>query len=445
MRHKDYVLGVRETTQDLSDFLLKEIRRLCADFRTGDPDEELDNSGVFPVRTNFTTSGLNARIRGMLERFPDTAFAKGVDELAVSALPEAAQAVFYCFTELFLSQPISPVDVSYFESIPANFAFKAGIDILLRKGLVISVSVNNPDDSNARKDRYILSPFACSRLFRGREDLVSASVAVQFGTVLPWTGIQKKELIFSEDLQEHLRLISMAVSRDRFEAVRQGLQRNGFRSGLTFLLSGPPGTGKTEFVRQLARSERRNIFLVDAAKMDGSYFGEKPRNLRDLFLFSRYMSAIMQVEPIIFIDEADSLLGRRVEVTKSSDREENLSSNIILEELNSFSGILFAATNNLSGLDPAMLRRFLLRAVFPVPDPSVRVRIWRSKLPFLTESEAADLAGHFSLSGGLMDNVASLCLLERVVYGKDPSYDRLLRYCESQVTGTAKPTKKIGF
>ena len=445
MRHRNYVLGEGDMAQSLDDRLLKDLARLCSAFREGDYDANPDDTGVFARLAPLTAHGLNTGVRSLLDMFPHAAFTKGMDALAVRKIPEPPQALFYCFVELFLAQPISPVDKSFFGSAPAFIVFKEGLDTLLGKGLVIAVTVNSPDESKARKDRYILSPHACARLFRGRDDLVSASVAVQFGTVVPWTGIRDKELLFPDDLRDNLRLISKAVSRDCFETVRQNLQRNGLRNGLTFLLSGPPGTGKTEFVRQLARSERRNIFLVDAAKMDGSYFGEKPRNLRDLFLFSRYMSAIMVDEPILFIDEADSLLGRRVEATKSSDREENLSSNIILEELNAFSGILFAATNNYSGLDPAMIRRFLFRTEFPVPAPAVQARIWRSKLPFLTDDEAADLAGRFSLSGGLMDNVASLCLLERIVYGKDPSYDQLLRHCESQVAGTAKATKKIGF
>lgn len=444
MKDQDNHLGEGERLPVSSELLLKKFAAICASFRERDPEAEPDDEDEYSARPSLTAFGLNIRIQDLLDRFPLLAFPKGIDALAVRGLPDAPQALFYCFAELFLSRPIAPVDVSCFGSAPASRAFREGIDCLLRKDLVITVSVNNADEARARKDMYILSPMACNRLFRGREDLVCASVAVQFGTVLPWNAIREKELMFPDALRESLQLMSRAVSRDRYEAVREGLRRNGFRSGLTFLLSGPPGTGKTEFVRQLARSERRNIFQVDASKLDGAYFGEKPRNLRDLFLFSRYMSAIMPDEPMVFIDEADSLLGRRVEATRSGDKEENLSVNTILEELNTFSGILFAATNNLSGLDPAMLRRFLLRAVFPVPDVGVRARIWRARLPFLTEDEALDVAGRFSLSGGLIDNVASLCLLERIVYDREPSFEQVVRNCEGQ-SGKAAERKKIGF
>jgi hypothetical protein len=36
------------------------------------------------------------------------------------------------------------------------------------------------------------------------------------------------------------------------------------------------------------------------------------------------------------------------------NKEENTSSSVILEELNTFSGILFAATNFITTIDPAM-------------------------------------------------------------------------------------------
>lgn len=257
MKDQDNKTGEGETSQVLSELLLKDFVGICADFQGRNSKAELDDDDEFSIRTTLTAFGLNFRVRTLLDRFPQLAFPKGINALSIRELPDAPQALFYCFAELFLSHPIAPVDGSYFENEPAIRAFREGIGCLLEKNLIVAVSVNNADEARARKDKFILSPMACNRLFRGREDLVSESVAVQFGTVLPWNAIREKELVFPDALRESLQLMSRAVSRERFEAVRQGLLRSGFRSGLTFLLSGPPGTGKTEFVRQLARSERR--------------------------------------------------------------------------------------------------------------------------------------------------------------------------------------------
>ena len=58
---------------------------------------------------------------------------------------------------------------------------------------------------------------------------------------------------------------------------------------------------------------------------------------------------------------------------------------------------------------------------------------------------AADetLAERFPLSGGIIDNVAALCLLERIIDGTSPTLDRILRHCAEQ--GGKERSNPIGF
>lgn len=385
------------------------------------------------------------QVGGLLSLFPYTGFAKGIHSLDLSSLADDSRAVFYCLCELFLTLPLEPVDSSSFGSVDAKSSFVNGIEALVGNGLVIAVAVNSAEDSKATKDNYLLSPEVCGKLFHGREDLIRPTVIAQFGTLIPWKGIPTKGLIFPDDLQARLRLISRAIAADKFDQVIAELTKNGLRGGVTALLYGPPGTGKTEFVRQLARTTGRNILQVDCAKLDATYYGEKPRNMRDFFRLARYVSAISLSVPVVFVDEADGLFGRRVQVEKATDKEENTAVNIILEELNSFNGILLAATNNIANLDPAMNRRFLLKAEFPVPDIPTLARIWQSKLPWLTSDEVGILAKRFPMSGGVIENVVSISLLEKIINGQNPSLDQISRHCEEQSDGSERMTKKIGF
>ena len=418
--------------------LLTRYSWCCQQFRENDSENAFGQDG-HPV------AWLLREVMDMVAQFPQTRFIQGLQALAVRSFPVLSQAVFYCLCELFMNKPLVPVQSSSFTTDAANYAFHKGIDFLVGQGLVVAVAVNKSDESKATKDNYLLAPHVCRTLFRGREDLIRPTDIAQFGTLTLSKSIPAKDLILPDTLRDRLQLVSRAVAADQFDRVVAELSRHGMRCGVTVLLYGPPGTGKTEFVRQLARITGRNILQVDCAKLDASYYGEKPRNLRDFFRLAKYASAISFLVPIVFVDEADGLLGRRVQVEKAADKEENTTVNIILEELNTFAGILLAATNNIANIDPAMNRRFLVKVEFPVPDREVLTRIWRSKLPWLTIDEAETLAERFPLSGGVIDNVVSLSLLEKIVDGQYPSLKQISQHCEEQSDGSGKKARKIGF
>ena len=61
----------------------------------------------------------------------------------------------------------------------------------------------------------------------------------------------------------------------------------------------------------------------------------------------------------------------------------------------------------------------------------------------IISADADVLAARFPLSGGIVDNVASMCLLEKIVNGTGPSLDRILRHCIEQ--GEQGRPSPIGF
>ncbi|MBO6082590.1 MAG: hypothetical protein J6P46_06155 [Bacteroidales bacterium] len=218
-------------------FLYKRLTECCHKFRTS-PFLSDYSEGCDPM-TWFSTV-----IRSILNQYPQARFVQGLLSIGVPALPQDAWAVFFCLCELFLADPLVPVDASAFETGYARAVFDRGIEPLVGASLVIAVSVNNPDESRARKDNYLLSPEVCGVLFRGREYLIRPSVVAQFGTLVPWKSIRRTMLIFPDRLLERLCLISEAVSADRYDRVVRELKEHGLRSGVTALLYGRPERGR---------------------------------------------------------------------------------------------------------------------------------------------------------------------------------------------------------
>ena len=409
--------------------LFDDLVDICYNYRYGEAGTTGDNDSV--------SGFLNAVWDLLIQEHRNTPFTEGCISLGIGALENDAQASFFCLVEQFLRRPMIPVGRDAFAREQCYETFYYGINSLVESGLARTMSNDMPG--------YILSPYACSKILRGRDDLITPSLISEFGDWISPREIEEKNLIFREQLSRKLDIVEASVSADNYERIKGELRKQKLRESLTFLLYGPPGTGKTEYILQLARKEKKNVFKIDSAKLDCSLFGEEPKKIRALFLMMQYIASICENPPMFFIDEADALLCNRVTVERSADKEQNMVTNILLEELNVFSGILFVSTNNLAYFDPAMNRRFLMKIEFPLPDSDTRASIWASKIPFLNKKESKMLAERFPFSGAVIDNVASICILMDTVTGNKPSMDVITEMCEEQLEGGSKPTRRIGF
>jgi SpoVK/Ycf46/Vps4 family AAA+-type ATPase len=174
--------------------------------------------------------------------------------------------------------------------------------------------------------------------------------------------------------------------------------------GVTALLQGGPGTGKTMVAGVIAKALGFDLYRVDLSQIASKWLGETEKNLAAVF------DAAEEGECVLLFDEADSLFGKRTEVKSSNDRYANLEVNYLLQRLDSFSGIAILTTNFGASIDPAFRRRLSLHLQFPLPDEDLRERLWRVHLPS-TAPVAGDLglaalAAEFQLSGGNIRNAA---------------------------------------
>jgi cell division protease FtsH len=138
------------------------------------------------------------------------------------------------------------------------------------------------------------------------------------------------------------------------------------------LLVGPPGTGKTLLARAVAGEAGCPVIVAAGSDFNEMYVGIGSRRVRQLAKQAREAAPC-----IIFIDEFDSLGGRRGRPNRSGEEEVTL--NQLLVEMDGMAGnngvVWMAATNREDMLDPAVRRPGRFDRVVEVPLPTAADRL----------------------------------------------------------------------
>lgn len=148
------------------------------------------------------------------------------------------------------------------------------------------------------------------------------------------------------------------------------------------LLYGPPGTGKTLLVRAAANESKCILFACSASSLTSKWVGEGEKLVRTLFKMAA------DVAPsIVFLDELDSLLGRRKEDNSETESSRRFKTEFMIQMDGIATGkacreeqgktmLIVGATNCPWSLDEAILRRFSRQIYVPLPDSDARISLW---------------------------------------------------------------------
>ncbi len=131
----------------------------------------------------------------------------------------------------------------------------------------------------------------------------------------------------------------------------------GHNAGINkFLFEGPPGTGKTESVKQIARILERDLYIVDFDSIIDSKLGQTSKNIS--LLFNEISSVTNPDKVIILFDEIDSIAIDRI--NPNDLREMGRATSSVLKGLDNLNNniILIATTNLYKAFDKALSRRF---------------------------------------------------------------------------------------
>lgn len=172
------------------------------------------------------------------------------------------------------------------------------------------------------------------------------------------------------------------------------------RAGIN--LYGFAGTGKTMAAHAIAHQLGRSILTVDYSQIESKYVGETAKNLVAMFNYAKESQAI------IFFDEADALLSRRVtNMSNSTDVSVNQTRSVLLVLINDYDDLILFASNFISNYDPAFIRRISAHVKFDLPDEENRYKLWSMYIPqkMPTDVDVQELATKYSgISGSDISN-----------------------------------------
>ena len=173
---------------------------------------------------------------------------------------------------------------------------------------------------------------------------------------------------------------------------------------LAFSFAGPSGTGKTICAEAIAHTLGKRLLVVRYAELESMWMGETPKNVVSVFRLARKENAVL------LFDEADAVASRRsTSVDHGFQRETNTVVNVLLQELESFNGVVIFATNLAANFDPAFERRIRTHVLFEMPGVEEREQIWRVQIhptltPLADNVDFHELAERYAVTGGDIRN-----------------------------------------
>lgn len=208
------------------------------------------------------------------------------------------------------------------------------------------------------------------------------------------------------------------------------------RPRFNLLLAGPPGTGKSEFVKFLARELGRKIHVCMGSDLLDMYVGGTEQNIKAAFARAEAEKAIL------FLDEIDGMVQSRERAHNSWEVSQV---NELLHQMENFNGIMIGATNFVKNLDPAIMRRFTFKLDFNFLDnEGKKIFFERMFKTQLTPAELSRLEAIANLTPGDFRTVR-----QALYYLEDNSNSTRLAALEKE--SAAKPyankstSTKLGF
>lgn len=183
-------------------------------------------------------------------------------------------------------------------------------------------------------------------------------------------------VVMSEGMRSEIEN-ALSIIRNRDRIYREwGFQDIDPQARAVLSFYGPGGTGKTKCAHAVASALGRKILCVNYANIESMWAGESPKNLIAAFNVAQESNAVL------FMDEADSFLGKRItNVTSGHDQSINSLRSQLLILLEEFEGVVIFGTNLVENFDKAFETRILKSIKFDLPDEASRIKLFKMMIP----------------------------------------------------------------
>ncbi|MDE6338959.1 MAG: AAA family ATPase [Muribaculaceae bacterium] len=158
---------------------------------------------------------------------------------------------------------------------------------------------------------------------------------------------------------------------------------------------GVPGTGKSMCAHGVASYLGKKIILGSYAQIESEFVGVGAKNLVALF------KAAQEQDAVLFIDEADTFLSRRLPASNDSAKHYNSMSNELYTLIENFNGCIVFASNHIKDFDPAVISRIIEPIEFKLPDfdsrKAILSKMLQTEFP-VTNNDSTDIISALAMA-----------------------------------------------